>query len=310
MILFMSYFLLWTFLFEQVLYAQQWGKVSNTLRRYYGMDSIQVSRKCRWKSISATLFSRGGIHNAYLIHTYHYLSLGLAKISQRNAWAICLQFFCYRGLIRFIVIYAVGRFRRRFWYGISFPNNVCNNNMKDKGALVVEACSKYPNLRGSVYDLPSALTFTHSSLLRQTTSSPLLMQRISTIPGDFFQDPLPNADIFALSRIIHDWPEKKAETLLRKVYEKLPPKGAVLICEMLLDEDGCGPPHTLLQSLSIFISNYPYAFIFLNNKDMLVQTGGRERRFSEYRLLLENVGFTNVRFKITERFLDTILAIK
>ena len=79
------------------------------------------------------------------------------------------------------------------------------------------------------------------------------MQRISLVPGDFFEDPLPEADVFVLSRIIHDWDANKANGLLQKIYNKLPEGGAVLICEMLLDEDGCGPIDTLLQSLSIYL---------------------------------------------------------
>jgi acetylserotonin N-methyltransferase len=102
-----------------------------------------------------------------------------------------------------------------------------------------------------VFDLSSALPFTQNSLLQQSKDIPLIMQRISLIPGNFFDDPLPEADVFVLSRIIHDWDENKANVLLQKIYNKLPIRGAVLICEKLLDEDGCGPIDTLLQSLSI-----------------------------------------------------------
>eukprot|EP00026_Physarum_polycephalum_P011072 Phypoly_transcript_11268.p1 GENE.Phypoly_transcript_11268~~Phypoly_transcript_11268.p1 ORF type:complete len:331 (+),score=40.52 Phypoly_transcript_11268:116-994(+) len=123
------------------------------------------------------------------------------------------------------------------------------------GALVFAACQKYPNLHGSVFDLASALPFAQKSLLRQSESTPLIMQRISLIPGNFFADTLPDADVFVLSRIIHDWDDSKASVLLQKIYNKLPKGGAVLICEMLLDEDECGPLPTLIQSLSIFVNN-------------------------------------------------------
>jgi acetylserotonin N-methyltransferase len=161
------------------------------------------------------------------------------------------------------------------------------------GALVFAACQQYPNLHGSVFDLSSTLSFSQASLLRQSGDSPLIMQRISLIPGNFFVDPLPEADIFVLSRIIHDWDETKAMVLLKKIYDKLPNGGAVLVCEMLLNEDGCGPADTLLQSLN-----------------MLVQTGGTERKFSEYKSLLASAGFKDVNFKKTGQYLDAIFAIK
>lgn len=58
--------------------------------------------------------------------------------------------------------------------------------------------------------------------------------------------------------------------------------GALLLAEMLLDEDGTSPPEVLLQSLN-----------------MLTQTHGRERKLSEYSHLLESVGFTRVEGKKT-----------
>jgi len=161
------------------------------------------------------------------------------------------------------------------------------------GALVYEACKHYPTLKGSILDLESALVFTRSSIARQAHSSPHISERISFISGNFFEDDLPDADIFVLSRIIHDWEEDKACKLLKRVYDRLPNKGAVLVCEMLLDEDGCGPTETLLQSLN-----------------MLVQTGGKERKFSEYEAILKSVGFVDISCKKTGQYLDAILAIK
>jgi hypothetical protein len=43
---------------------------------------------------------------------------------------------------------------------------------------------------------------------------------------------------------------------------------------------------------------------------MLVQTGGTERKFSEYKSMLERVGFKNVKFKKTGQYVDAIFAIK
>ncbi len=55
--------------------------------------------------------------------------------------------------------------------------------------------------------------------------------RIQAIGGDFFQDDLPQGDLYALGRILHDWSEEKIERLLQKIYSALPEEGAVMIGE-------------------------------------------------------------------------------
>jgi hypothetical protein len=50
-------------------------------------------------------------------------------------------------------------------------------------------------------------------------------ERVQWLAGDFFLDPLPEADLFATSRILHDWRhdwrEDKIDALLTKIYRRL-----------------------------------------------------------------------------------------
>jgi acetylserotonin O-methyltransferase len=89
--------------------------------------------------------------------------------------------------------------------------------------------------------------------------------RIDLIAGDFFQDDLPDADLYSLGRILHDWPEDRIRMLLSKIYRALPPGGALLIAEKLLADDKSGPTPAHMQSLN-----------------MLVCTEGKERTLAEY----------------------------
>lgn len=41
--------------------------------------------------------------------------------------------------------------------------------------------------------------------------------------GDFFTCEIPTADLYVLARIIHDWPEEKCLTLLKKIYDMCAP---------------------------------------------------------------------------------------
>ena len=59
-------------------------------------------------------------------------------------------------------------------------------------------------------------------------------QRIEVMAGDFFGDELPDADLFAIGRILHDWSEDKIQKLLAKIFQRLPAGGGILIAEKLL----------------------------------------------------------------------------
>ncbi|MGA2988698.1 MAG: class I SAM-dependent methyltransferase [Terriglobia bacterium] len=156
------------------------------------------------------------------------------------------------------------------------------------GHLALTACARYPELQGVVFDLPAAISTAGGYVERSPQGS-----RVALIAGDFFIDPLPEADLFALGRILHDWSEEKVRTLLRKVWERLPSGGGLLIAEKLLDDDKNGPVPALMQSLN-----------------MLVCAEGKERNLAEYAALLRQTGFTQVEGKVTTAPLDAILALK
>jgi len=156
------------------------------------------------------------------------------------------------------------------------------------GHLVLAACARYPELRSAVFDLPEAV-----ATGREYVQHSPFADRVELIAGDFFLDPLPDGDLFALCRILHDWPEHKIQLLLRKIWERLPAGGALLIVEKLLNDDKTGPLPALMQSLN-----------------MLVCTEGRERTLAEYIALLRQAGFAQIEGSVTSAPLDAILAQK
>lgn len=154
------------------------------------------------------------------------------------------------------------------------------------GHLAIEASRAWPNLQCALFDLPRVIGFAREYVDTANAAVELLA-------GDFFSDSLPDADLFALGRILHDWSEEKIMILLRKIYAALPPGGGLLVCEKLLKDDKTGPVSGLMQSLN-----------------MLVCTEGRERTLGEYTSLLERAGFTGVRAVVTDTPLDAVLAIR
>src|SRR6266571_931720 len=144
------------------------------------------------------------------------------------------------------------------------------------GAFDIELCTRYPNLSATVYDLPFV-----TGIAAEKIAESGLSGRVTTHPGDFFADPKYPAghDVILLSMIMHDWNEQEDRGILRKCYEALAPGGAVVISELLVNDEKTGPPPAALMSLN-----------------MLVETlGGRNYTPSEYRAWLEDTGFRDVK---------------
>ncbi len=141
------------------------------------------------------------------------------------------------------------------------------------GHLAEAARARFPKLETAVLDLPAVAAIYPG-----------------TIAGDFFNDPLPEADLYSLGRILHDWSEEKIGILLAKIHRALPAGGGLLIAEKLLDERNVAAH---MQSLN-----------------MLIVTEGRERSAAEYEALLRAAGFSNIDSRHTGAPLDAILAIK
>jgi acetylserotonin N-methyltransferase len=156
------------------------------------------------------------------------------------------------------------------------------------GHLAVAACQRYPQLHATVFDLPAVI-----EMARVCVSASPVRDRIALVAGDFFNDELPRADLYALGRVLHDWPEDRIGPLLSKIYTALPAQGALLIAEKLLEQDKSGPTPAHLQSLN-----------------MLVCTEGKERTLAEYAALLRAAGFALVESRRTGAPLDAVLATK
>jgi acetylserotonin N-methyltransferase len=160
-----------------------------------------------------------------------------------------------------VAAFDLGRFRRMVDLG------------GGTGHLAEAARERYPQLQAAVFDLP-----------RVAEMFP------GTIAGDFFTDTLPDADLYSLGRILHDWSEEKIPKLLAKIHAALPPGGALLIAEKLLQPD--------------YVSGH------MQSLNMLIVTEGRERSAAEYEMLLLAAGFSKVDSRRTGAPVDAILAIK
>jgi O-methyltransferase domain/Dimerisation domain len=117
-----------------------------------------------------------------------------------------------------------------------------------QGALPVAVATANPHLAGGGFDLPVVRPF-----FEQYVSSFGLERRLTFYPGDFFKDPLPAADVLVMGMILHDWNLDEKLALLRKAHEALPKGGALIVYELLIDDERRRNLLGLLMSLNMMI---------------------------------------------------------
>jgi hypothetical protein len=121
-------------------------------------------------------------------------------------------------------------------------------------------------LHGIVLDLPDVVPSATAA-----AAALGLAERSRALGGDFFTD-VPQADIYLLKHILHDWNDGEAVRILERCRQAMRPGGRVIVIEALLGE--MGEP----------------GIAPLNDLNMMVLLTGRERTLSEYRALLKQAG--------------------
>jgi predicted O-methyltransferase YrrM len=116
------------------------------------------------------------------------------------------------------------------------------------GLLSIEVAKKHPHVQCVSFDLPQV-----EPIARKHIAAAGLDGRIATASGDFFKDPLPNADLITMGMILHDWNLEKKMHLIRAAYNALPPGGALVAIEALIDDARRENLFGLLMSLNMLI---------------------------------------------------------
>jgi O-methyltransferase domain/Dimerisation domain len=117
-----------------------------------------------------------------------------------------------------------------------------------QGGLLVQVALAHPHLAGVNFDLPVV-----GPIFKEYAASHGLSDRLSFQPGDFFNDPLPSADVITMGHILHDWNLSEKRMLLDKAYAALPDGGALIVFEALIDDERRQNAFGLLMSLNMLI---------------------------------------------------------
>ncbi len=116
------------------------------------------------------------------------------------------------------------------------------------GQLSIIVASRHPHMRCTSFDLPVV-----EPIARRTIEAAGLTDRVTAAAGDFFVDPLPQADVITMGLILHDWNLDRKMRLIKAAYDALPDGGAFVVIENLIDDERRENVFGLLMSLNMLV---------------------------------------------------------
>ncbi len=116
------------------------------------------------------------------------------------------------------------------------------------GQLSINVANRHPHIRCISLDLPVV-----EPIAKRTIEGAGLNDRVTAQAGDFFADPLPEADVITMGLILHDWNLERKMHLIKAAYDALPEGGAFIAIENLIDDLRRENAFGLLMSLNMLI---------------------------------------------------------
>jgi len=117
-----------------------------------------------------------------------------------------------------------------------------------QGGLLVEVCRANPHMKGFNFDLPVV-----GPVFEEFVEWNQLGDRLKFLPGSFFEEEIPSADVIVMGHILHDWDLNQKRMLLEKAYRVLPEDGALIVFEALIDDERRSNALGLLMSLNMLV---------------------------------------------------------
>ena len=143
------------------------------------------------------------------------------------------------------------------------------------GRLLAGILSANPAASGILFDLPHVVAGAEPLLCKHGVA-----ERVRIVEGSFFDAVLEGGDLYVLKNLIHDWPDDKAQQILKTLRAATPTGTTVLLVECVI------PPHDR------------DALAKWSDLEMLVVNAGRERTGPEYQKLLQQGWFSHDTYSV------------
>lgn len=140
------------------------------------------------------------------------------------------------------------------------------------GRLLAGILGAAPTATGVLFDLPHVVAGAEPLLRKHQVAD-----RVRIVEGSFFDAVPQGGDLYVLKNIIHDWPDDKAQQILKTVRAAAQTDTTVLLVECVI------PLHD-----RDFLAKWM-------DLAMLVDNAGRERTADEYQNLMQQTGFDRIR---------------
>ncbi len=155
-----------------------------------------------------------------------------------------------------------------------------------RGFFLTALLEKNPHMKGTLFDLPQVLEDKKTLSVNSTMDD-----RLTVIPGSFFDTIPEGGDLYTLKNILHGWDDARAEKILNNIRNSVKCETRIMIIEAVVGETN---KQSWAKASDIF---------------MLAGVGGRERTEEEFRTLLQRAGFKIERVVDTVSPLSLIIAV-
>jgi hypothetical protein len=117
-----------------------------------------------------------------------------------------------------------------------------------QGDLAVQIVLANPHIKGTGFDLPEVAPIFEDYVMTAGVDGRLRFES-----GDFFKQPLPQADVVLMGHILHDWDLETKKMLIQKAYDALPQGGAFVAYDAIIDDARSQNAFGLMMSLNMLI---------------------------------------------------------
>jgi hypothetical protein len=117
-----------------------------------------------------------------------------------------------------------------------------------QGDLATQVALANAHLRGHGFDLPEV-----APIFEEYVEAAGVSDRLTFVPGSFFEQDLPKADVVMMGHILHDWDLAQKKLLIRKAFDAVPTGGALIVYETIIDDDRSINAFGLMMSLNMLI---------------------------------------------------------